>query len=57
MPVGDGGHLHDVPPDGKDVAALARQSDQERDQGIPPHWNNYITADDLDAIAPRGSPS
>jgi len=55
MPVGDGSTYTMCSVNGKQVAALARQSDQERGQGIPPHWNNYITVDDVDAIAPRVS--
>jgi predicted enzyme related to lactoylglutathione lyase len=38
---------------GKDVCAIARQSDQERQQGVPSHWNSYITAHDLDDRAAR----
>jgi hypothetical protein len=38
---------------GKDVAALASQTAQERDQGVPPHWNNYITVADVEEAAPR----
>ena len=41
MPVGDGSTYTMCSVNGKQVAALARQSDQERGQGIPPHWNNY----------------
>jgi predicted enzyme related to lactoylglutathione lyase len=38
---------------GRDVCAIAGQSDQERGQGIPPHWNSYVTVHDLDERAPR----
>jgi uncharacterized protein len=34
---------------GKNVSALMKQRDDEREQGIPPHWNNYVTVDDLEA--------
>jgi uncharacterized protein len=37
--------------DGKDVAGLAEQQPQEREQGIPPHWNTYINVDDVDRMA------
>jgi predicted enzyme related to lactoylglutathione lyase len=39
--------------DGKDVCALSAQMQQEREQGVPPHWNSYITAHDLDELAAR----
>lgn len=37
--------------DGKYVAGLAQQQEQEREQGIPPHWNTYIAAEDADLVA------
>ena len=39
--------------DGREVAAITAQSEQERGQGIPPHWNSYITAHGVDDQAPR----
>ena len=39
--------------DGKDVAALMGLSDQEREQGVPPHWNSYVTVDSVDAAATK----
>lgn len=53
VPVGDDGTYTMCRLDGKSVAALARQSDPERDHGIPPHWNNYITVADVEATASR----
>jgi hypothetical protein len=38
---------------GDSVAALAAQQQDERTQGIPPHWNNYVTVEDVDASAAR----
>jgi uncharacterized protein len=38
---------------GQDVCAISAQMQQERDRGIPPHWNSYITAHDLDQRAGR----
>ena len=35
------------------VAALSAQREDEREQGIPPHWNNYVTVEDADASAAR----
>ena len=53
MPVGDSGTYTICRLDGKDVCAIAGQNQQERDQDVPPHWNSYITVDDVDARAPR----
>ncbi len=39
--------------DGKDVAALFAQGEAERGQGIPPHWNNYVTVETAGASAKR----
>lgn len=36
---------------GKNVAGLTPQQEQERTQGIPPHWNTYITVEDADLVA------
>ena len=49
MPVGDDGVYTMCLLDGKEVAAISAQRDQERSMGIPPHWNNYVTVDDVDA--------
>lgn len=35
------------------VAAIYRREAQERAQGLPPHWNNYISVSDTDAAAAR----
>jgi uncharacterized protein len=39
--------------DGKAVAAIAGQREEERAQNVPPHWNNYITVRELDEQAPK----
>jgi predicted enzyme related to lactoylglutathione lyase len=36
---------------GKSVAAAAEQQEQEKTQGIPPHWNVYIAVDDADTVS------
>jgi uncharacterized protein len=33
---------------GKAVAGMGRQSDEMREQGVPPAWNTYVTAADVD---------
>jgi uncharacterized protein len=38
--------------DGKDVAGIYDQPDEER-AVAPPHWNSYISVDDLEAAADR----
>jgi uncharacterized protein len=53
LPVGDDGSYTMCRLGRSDVCAIARQSDQEREQRVPAHWNNYITVSDVDARAPR----
>lgn len=38
---------------GANVAAIYEREEQERAQGLPPHWNNYVTVSDTDAAADR----
>jgi uncharacterized protein len=38
---------------GKPVAGMGKQFDEEREQGIPPHWNCYVTVADVDASAAK----
>ena len=49
MPAGEGQIYSMCKLDGASVAALSEQDTGE----APPHWNSYITVDDVDAIAPR----
>ena len=53
VPVGDQGTYTMCRLDGKNVCAIARQREQERGQGVPPHRNTYVTVGDVDASAPR----
>ncbi|HEX5851845.1 MAG TPA: VOC family protein [Solirubrobacteraceae bacterium] len=39
--------------DGKDVAAISPQPQQQRDMGMPPVWNSYVTVGSADAIVER----
>ncbi|WP_420113110.1 VOC family protein [Pseudactinotalea sp.] len=39
----------------QNVAALYPLDDQEHAQGIPPHWNNYVSVVDADAAAARAT--
>ena len=38
---------------GSPVSAIATQQPEEAQQGIPSHWNVYITVDDVDAVGER----
>jgi predicted enzyme related to lactoylglutathione lyase len=40
--------------DGKDVAACFEQGDGGGD-GVPPHWNSYVTVGDVDAAVSRAA--
>jgi predicted enzyme related to lactoylglutathione lyase len=49
LPVDGGGTYTMSSLDGATVSALSAQRDEERSMGVPPHWNNYVTVDDLEA--------
>ena len=36
---------------GRSAAAISPQQPDEAAQGIPPHWNVYVTVDDVDAVS------
>jgi predicted enzyme related to lactoylglutathione lyase len=53
-PVGDAGAYYSMQLlDGKPVAAIAAQPEQQRDAGVPPLWNSYVSVDSADAVAER----
>ena len=52
-PIGDGVYYSMALTDGEDAAAIAPQQQDEIDQGIPAHWNSYVTVDDVDAVSAR----
>jgi hypothetical protein len=52
-PVGDGVFYSMQLVDGKRVAAIAQQPQQQREAGVPPLWNSYVSVDDADAAAER----
>ncbi len=53
-PVGDAGAYYSMQLlDGKPVAAIAAQPQQQREAGVPPLWNSYISVDSADATAER----
>ncbi len=53
MPVGDGVHYSMQRVDGKDVAAISPQPQQQREAGVPPTWNSYVSVENADAVAAR----
>jgi predicted enzyme related to lactoylglutathione lyase len=55
MPVGDGSIYSMQRVDGKDVAAISAQQQQQRDAGVPPTWNSYVSVGSADAAAERAS--
>lgn len=53
MPAGEGVMYSMAFMDGKPVAAISPQPQQQRDAGAPPAWNSYLTVQDIDATAQR----
>jgi predicted enzyme related to lactoylglutathione lyase len=52
-PVGDGVVYTMAKLDGRSVAAISPQPEQQRDAGAPPVWNSYITVQDADQTLAR----
>jgi predicted enzyme related to lactoylglutathione lyase len=52
-PVGDGVVYSMMQLNGKDVAAISPQPEQQREAGVPPTWNSYITVDSADDALAR----
>ncbi|MDX6643491.1 MAG: uncharacterized protein QOD76_1453 [Solirubrobacteraceae bacterium] len=53
MPMGDDAVYSMMQLGGKDVAAIAPQQQQQRDAGVPPLWNSYVSVESADAAADR----
>jgi predicted enzyme related to lactoylglutathione lyase len=53
LPVPGGGVYSMQRLDGKDVAAIAPQPPAQRDAGVPPVWQSYVTVESADASAER----
>ena len=53
MPVGEGASYSMMRVDGKNVAAIAPQPQQQRDAGAPSVWNSYISVESADAAVER----
>jgi uncharacterized protein len=52
-PVGEGVFYSIMSRDGKSVAAIAPQPQAQREAGVPPVWNSYVSVEDADAVAER----
>jgi predicted enzyme related to lactoylglutathione lyase len=52
-PVGDGIYYSMQQLGGKSVAAISPQMQDQREQGLPPLWNSYITVESADDAAAR----
>jgi predicted enzyme related to lactoylglutathione lyase len=55
MPVGDGSVYTMMRRGDKSVAAISAQQQQQRDAGVPPMWNNYVTVESADAAAEKAT--
>ena len=53
LPVGDGVFYTMASIGGKNVAAISPQPQQQRDAGVPPAWNSYITVESADEARAR----
>ena len=51
MPVDGGGTYTMARLGDASVGALAELREEERSIGVPPHWNNYVTVENVDATA------
>jgi predicted enzyme related to lactoylglutathione lyase len=49
-PMGEGLVYTSFQQDGHNVGAVSPMPQQMLDQGVPSHWQNYITVDDVDAL-------
>src|SRR3954452_18821796 len=52
-PIGDGIYYSMAKLGESYVGAISPQQQDERPMGVPPHWNSYITVDDVDAASAR----
>ena len=53
MPVGEGVYYSMQRLRSKDVAAISPQPQQQRDAGVPPTWNSYVSVESADASVER----
>ena len=55
--MGPGMYYHMQKLNGLEVAALYQQGDEEKAQGVPPHWKTYFTVDDIQKTADQAKES
>jgi len=55
QPVGDGVVYSIMKLGGKDVAAISPQPQQQREAGVPPVWNSYVTVQSADEALARAT--
>jgi predicted enzyme related to lactoylglutathione lyase len=55
FPVGDGAIYSMQRVGGKDVCAIATQPQQQREAGVPPLWNSYVSVESADAAVERAT--
>lgn len=53
MPVGEHGTYSMAKLGGRSAAAMAGQREGDAEKGIPPHWNVYVTVEDVDATTAK----
>jgi uncharacterized protein len=53
MSVGEETYYSMMRLDGRDVAAIAPQPPFQREAGVPPVWNSYVSVESADAVAER----
>jgi predicted enzyme related to lactoylglutathione lyase len=53
QPAGEGVVYSMAKVDGKYVGAISPQPQQQRDAGVPPAWNSYVTVDNADETAAK----
>ena len=53
LPMGEGLFYTMFKQDGHNVAAISPMQPQMQEQGMPSHWNYYVTVDDVDAVASK----
>lgn len=54
-PVGDGVYYSMMRSGGRSMAAISPQPEQQREAGVPPMWNSYVTVDSADDAAARAA--
>ncbi|MDA1127827.1 MAG: VOC family protein [Chloroflexi bacterium] len=55
--MGPGMYYHMQKLNGLEAAAIYQQGEEEKGQGVPPHWNTYFTVDDVDQSAAKAKQS